>query len=233
MSGKNPVARQVVRCSIISENAELGEEFFPAHLSVALIDTVFNPRLSYKTTVNIVERYCRRFDLCRTRADRKNLPPAQEQETLRDLIGHYKKYGLEYMREKVFDARNCSPGTDITKAENVHLAAAELLSIGINTLQDARKASLERPGEINSALVKLHGIAERTINMFLMYSGNDDFVKGDVHVCRFVKKALGRKASAAEVEKFVKEAARELGISPRILDYKIWEYESQPKPARK
>ncbi len=212
----------------------MGDEFFPAHLSVALIDAVFNPRLRYKTmVVPIVERYCRRFVLRRTRIDRKNLPPVEEQETLRDLVGHYKEYGQEYMREEVFAARYRSPGTDITKAENVLLTAAELQKIGIDTLQDARGASLERPGEIKNALIKLHGIGQRTINMFLMYSGNDDFVKGDVHVCRFVEKALGRKVSATEAEKSVKEAARELKISPRILDYKIWEYESQFKPAKK
>ena len=228
MSEKNLVAKQVVRCSIVSENAELGDEFFPAHLSVALIDTVFNPQLRYKTAVvPIIERYCRHFGLRRTRTDRENLPPTEEQETLRGLIGHYEEYGLETMKEKVFAARYCSPGTNITKAENVLLAAAELQKIGIDTLQDAREASLERPGEIKSALIKLRGIAGRTINMFLMYSGNDDFVKGDVHVCRFVEKELGRKISASEAEKSVKDAARELKISPRILDYKIWEYESQ------
>ena len=234
MSRKNLVAKQAVRCSIISENAELGDEFFPAHLSVALIDTVFNPQLRYKKVViPIIERYCRRFGLRRTRTDRQNLPPVEEQETLRDLISHYEECGLEYMREEVFDARYCSPGTNITKAENILLAAAELQKIGIDTLQDAHEASLERPGEIENALIKLRGIAGRTINMFLMYSGNDNFVKGDVHVCRFVEKALGRKASAAEAEKSVKDAAREFKISPRILDYKIWEYESQLKPARK
>ncbi len=227
MSRKNLVAKQAVRCSIISENPELGDEFFPAHLSIALIDAVFNPLLDYNRVVQIVERYCRRFGFPRTRTDRRNLPPVEEQETLRDLVGHYKEYGLEYMMEEVFDARYCSPGrgTKIRKAENVRFAASELQKIGIDTLQDAHEASLERSGEIKSALIKLHGIGPRTINMFLMYSGNDDFVKGDVHVCRFVEKALGKKVSPAEAEKSVKEAARELKISPRILDYKIWEYE--------
>lgn len=92
MSGKNLVAKQVVRCSIILENAELGDEFFPAHLSVALIDAVFNPQLRYKKiVVPVIERYCRHFSLRRTRTDRGNLPPAEEQETLRDLIGHYEQ----------------------------------------------------------------------------------------------------------------------------------------------
>ena len=42
-----------------------------------------------------------------------------------------------------------------------------------------------------------------------------------------MEKALGRKVSAEKAEEFVKEASRELKISPRVLDYKIWKYESQ------
>ena len=233
MPRKSRIAEQVRRLNILKDT-ELGDEYFPAHLSVVLVDAVFNPRLHYKgAVIPVIERYCRRFKLRRTRTDWQNLPPAEEQETLKGLTGHYEQYGLEYMREEVFAARYCSPGTNITKAENVCRAAVELRNIGIDTLQDAAKASLERPEEIKCALERLLGIGERTIHMFLMYSGNDDFVKGDVHVCRFVEKALGRKISAAEAEKFVKQAARELRIFPRILDYKIWEYESQSKPARK
>ena len=44
------------------ESAELDEAFFPAHLSIALIDAVFNPQLDYYgRVVPIIERYCRQF----------------------------------------------------------------------------------------------------------------------------------------------------------------------------
>ncbi len=60
--------------------------------------------------------------------------------------------------------------------------------------------------------------------MFLMYVGNDDYVKGDLHVVRFVSEALGRSISPDEAERIVREAARELSVAPRLLDFKIWEY---------
>lgn len=215
-----------VRRLIDLENAELGVEFFPKHLSVALIDAVFTPRLRYEIhVVPLIQRYCRHFGLERTRLDRQRLPPIEEQETLKDLISHYQEYGLDRMQEEVFSASYCSPGTSITKAENVHRAAVELRNVGINTLQDAAGT---HPEMIKCALRPLKGIGSATIHMFLMYVGNDDFVKGDVHVCRFVARALCReKVPPNEAEGLIREAARELCIAPRLLDNVIWKWSSQ------
>ena len=75
-------------------------------------------------------------------------------------------------------------------------------------------------------LKPLRGIGDLTIHMLLMYVGHDDFVKGDVHVCRFVAEALDRpRVSAKEAERLVGNAARELDIAPRLLDYAIWDFE--------
>ena len=56
-----------VRHRIVDVHRALPEAFRPAHLSVALIDAVFNPRLHYASVVvPIVERYCCHFGLVRT-----------------------------------------------------------------------------------------------------------------------------------------------------------------------
>ena len=61
--------------------------------------------------------------------------------------------------------------------------------------------------------------------MLLMYCGDDEFVKGDVHVCRFVCRALGAtKVEPQEAERLVADAARTLGVPPRVLDVRIWEH---------
>lgn len=212
-----------VRRTIDLANAELSDEFFPAHLSIALIDTVFNPQLRYyKQVVPIINRYCQRFGLRRLRKDRSNLPPVEEQETLSDLINHYDELGPCAMQDEVFRARYCSPGTKIRKSLNVRRAAVALRDTGIETLQNAEDAALRRPEVIKCVLRPLSGISERTIRMFLMYSGNDDFVKGDVHVNQFVADALDRRVAAEEAERLVEASARELGVAPRLLDYQIW-----------
>ena len=216
-----------VRSLIDLDSAELGDEFFPAHLSIALVDAVFTPRLDYyKQVVPIIERYCRRFMLCRTRTDRARLPPVDDQETLTDLIAHYEALGPGGMQEEIVKSGFCSPGTRILKSENVRRAAVVLRCIGIETIQDARSTDSE---QIKCALRPLTGIGPATIHMFLMYSGDDEFVKGDVHVCRFVAKALGRRrVPAREAERLVGEAARALGMAPRLLDYEICKLGAAP-----
>ncbi len=212
-----------VRRLIDLDAAALDDEFYPAHLSVALIDAVFTTRLSYeKQVIPVINRYCRRFRVRRVRADRCSLPATEEQETLVDLIGHYDELGRSGMQEQVFRVRYCSPGTKILKSENVLNAALALRGIGIDTLQDAASKT---PQEVKCVLRPLHGIGDRTIHMLLMYTGNDDFVKGDVHICRFVANALERgKVSAEEAERLVREAAEALYIAPRLLDYEIWKF---------
>ena len=222
-SAKNSEVRQVVSAvdrSIDLHGAELSEEFFPAHLTVALIDAVFNPRLPYDRVVPIVERYCHRFGLSRLRDKGSGLPPMDRQESLSDLIGRYEELGLDGM-QRVFQSRYCSPGTSVPKSENVKHTAVALQRTGIEILQDMQSS---HPHQIKRVLGPLHGIGDRTVHMLLMYTGNDDLVKGDVHVMRFVSNALGRRVLAEEAEEIVTDAAHELGVAPRLLDLKIWEF---------
>lgn len=213
-------------CNVIDiQNAELSDEFFPAHVSVALIDSILTPRLNYhKVVVPIIERYCNHFGLQRFRVDRMKLPHENDQETLTNLIDHFKNLGPEGFQEEIIKSRFCSPGTSVLKSENILRAAIELRQIGIQTLQDIQ---CKKANEIKCVLRPLPGIGDRTIHMFLMYVGRDEYVKGDVHVIRFVKNVLNRRQIVAEeAERLVQRAANKLGIAPRLLDYEIWKYSS-------
>lgn len=227
MSGTASVeVRQVVDAvcrSIRMHGAELTDEFFPAHLPVALIDAVFRSRLrNGERPAPIAGRYCRQFGISHRRADRRELPPAGEQETLRDLIRRYDELGIDRIASDVFRSRHRFPGAKITRAENVLRAAQALRDIGVDALQDM---PARRPAEIDAALRPLPGVGESTVRMLLMYTGDEDFVLGDTHVRRFVASAIGRRTvCAAEAEEFVRGAAYELILSPRFLDRMIWEY---------
>ncbi len=225
-SAKNSEVRQVVsavRRSIDLHGAELSEEFFPAHLTVALIDAVFNRQLRYDRVVPIVERYCHHFGLSRLRAKGSGLPPMDRQESLSDLIGRYEELGLDGM-QRVFQSRYCSPGTRVLKSENIKHTAVALRRAGIEILQDMQSS---HPDQIKRVLGPLHGIGDGTVRMLLMYTGNDDLVQGSVRVMSFVSNVLGRRVPAEEAEQLVTDAARELGVAPRLLDLKIWEFESK------
>jgi len=50
-------------------------------------------------------------------------------------------------------------------------------------------------------------------------------VKPDVHILRFVAGAIGRPVNELEAVEALEEVAKRLGLSPRTLDWSIWEYQ--------
>ena len=216
--------------SIPLRNVELPDEFFPAHLSVALIDSVFRSRGRHDdSVVSATRRYCNRFKVPRTRADRWQPPPAEEQEALATLIRRYGEFGADWMTDEVF--RNGTPlQATATNSESVLQAARALQRNGINLLQNMRTRFC---GRIERELRLSAGLGETTIRMLLMYTGSDDFVRGDSHIRRFVADATGRKRiSRAEAERLVRWSAHELIVSPRYLDYEIWRSRSMRTAAQ-
>ena len=209
--------------SIPLRTARLSDEFFPAHLPVALIDVVFGSAPGHEPTpACISERYCRHFEIARTRPNPFQVPPAEEQETLGDFIGHYDELGVEGMCEEVFGNGDHFPGTDTSRAEYVLRLAHELRHIGVDVLQDIRAW---RRKHIDFALRTLGGIDEHVVRMLLNYTGDDDFVWGDVSVRKFVASAIGRNSvSGTRAVNLVRRAAYELVVSPRFLDHQIWRH---------
>ena len=154
-----------VRTSIGEISRALPDEFRPAHLSVALVDAVFNPQLHYyRQVVPIVERYCDHFGLKRLRDSDDRVPPREAQETLAELIRHYEELGLRRMREEVFRGNYCSPGTRVRKSDNVFHCAQALRGVGIEILQDVA----EQPAtNIKGTFTCRHGrCASRNTNRF-------------------------------------------------------------------
>lgn len=213
---------RAVGSSIPLDKFDLPEEFFPAHASVAIVDAVFRSLLGIGgQPASPAERYCRRFGVARRRADAWELPESAEQETLADLVSHYDELGVDAMADDVFQSRSCFPGTSIGTAQYVLNAAHALRGIGVNVLQDIRGRRLE---EIDDALRPLPGAGENLVRRILMYTGGDDFVLGDEPVRKFVAQALGRDSVAmGQAVNLVRESAYELVISPRYLDYRIWQ----------
>ena len=219
-SERDQVIEAIVR-AIPLDSLDLPDEFFPAHLPVALIDAIVRSRFRQgESSVPISQRYCRHFGIARIRADRWSLPPAREQESLGDLIRRYDELGPDAIASEVFGIRQRRSGQGSTSAANVLRAATVLRNIGIDVLQDM---SARPADEVHEALGSVPGLDERTARRVLMYAGSDDFVRGDAHVRRFVARALNRTTvSPADAEALVRDAAYELVVSPRLLDRAIW-----------
>lgn len=212
---------EAVRHSFPLTNLALPDEFFPAHLSVAIIDAVLDSRgKNSENAVPASERYCRWAGIARTRADRWDEPLPEAQESLTDMIGRFDELGDRQAAEEAFGTKQLLPDASNARVESVPRAARALRRAGIEVLQDVEARQSE---EVERILRDCAAFGEAAARLFLMYAGNDDFVHGDGCVRRFVAGALGRtEVSAARAKRLVRSCAYELALSPRYLDDQIW-----------
>ena len=212
---------EAVRHSFPLTNLALPDEFFPAHLSVAIIDAVLDSRgKNSENAVPASERYCRWAGIARTRADRWDEPLPEAQESLTNMIGRFDELGDRQAAEEAFGTKQLLPDASNARMEPVPRAARALRRAGIEVLQDVQARQSE---EVERILRDCAAFGEAAARLFLMYAGSDDFVHGDGCVRRFVAGALGRtEISAARAKRLVRSCAYELALSPRYLDDQIW-----------
>ena len=151
--------RQIVEAvgrNISFDSTELPKEFFPAHLSIAIIEAVFRFQPGQEEqSSQIAKRYCRHFGLTHRRRNMFELPPVDEQETVAELIGHYDERGVKGMANEVFETSCRVPGTATCRAESVLHIAKALRHIGVDALQDVQ----DRPAqELEEALRSVPGM---------------------------------------------------------------------------
>jgi hypothetical protein len=135
------------------------------------------------------------------------------------------------MAEEIYcNRQRTSTRSGILKAEAVFIFAKALRDYGGIYLQDV-------PGLINNyrfhrAIKKIPGQASGiSLQYFWMLSGSNDFVKPDRMMTRFLQSALGREVTINEIQGLAVNACGLLNaefkhLTPRLLDYEIWKYQS-------
>ena len=163
---------EAVRYSFPLANLALPDEFFPAHLSVAIIDAVLDSRgKNSENAVPASERYCRWAGIARTRADRWDEPLPEAQESLTDMIGRFDELGDRQAAEEAFGTKQLLPDASNARMESVPRAARALRRAGIEVLQDVQARQSE---EVERILRDCAAFGEAAARLFLMYAGSDD-----------------------------------------------------------
>ncbi len=216
--------------NLILAGATLNDEYFYQSLPLCVIDAVYSIGVRYEGVRNVVRRYCEYFGLQEFREPRDRMPPAGSQQPLSALISKMDELGIVRFTEEVFQNRQrTSSRSGISKSEAVFRFASVLGNDGINLLEDVQpKASDE---DLDATLRRIPGQKSGiSISYFFMLAGNEDLIKPDRWIIRFLRRCHGQVVTRGDAQVQVCETCQMLqpkypALTPRLLDNLIWNYE--------
>lgn len=218
-----------VKKNIDLRNPKLGTEYYYNSLPLCVIDAIYSIGVRYASTQNTVERFCSYFDLQKNRHN--GLPPESGQISTTELINIYNKYHYQKMANDVYENKQrTSPVNGILKSQAVLLYSKILHKYGVEYFQDISK--IENNKEFEKEVFAIPGQKSGiSTKYFFMLAGNEDFIKPDRMIIRFITDATGVKApKPSDCQAILLEVCNILSkehdeLTPRVLDHLIWNFQ--------
>jgi hypothetical protein len=202
-----------------------------------VLDAVFSVGARYATTVRTCERY----------AAHAGLVPLVDVGAAEALIGSAKEQPLSafadnvsavgtdwFAGEVVRNRQRTSSRGGVLKAEAALRWAEILIYSGVERYRDvpglfADEVRLDAVAERLRA-VPGNGMSDVRLGYLWMLLGDDDVIKPDRMVLRWLEGVLGRQPSVPQARDLLAEAAVSLGCTPWALDHAIWQAQRSRRP---
>lgn len=211
-------------------NAQLSDEYYYKSLPLCVIDAVFSVGIRYQTTRNVVINFCNKQGIDRLRTHGSAYPLEHLQLSVDDFLKLYKVYGLGAMTDDYFKNKNrTSSKNGILKSEAVEKFCAVLKHHKVNYFQDLH--SVIGNDKFEQDIKKIPGQKKGiSLSYFYMLAGDDNFIKPDRMILRFVESCTNSKSDIALATKLLMDAHKVLvksypKLTPRGLDHEIWKYQ--------
>ncbi len=228
----NDVNKIAKCCESIFEldKLKLSEGYFYNNLPLCIIDSIYSIGVRYTSTRNTVLRYCQHYGIRRIR-ETSEFPSELLQHKVSDLIQNIKQVSPDiFAKEILKNKQRTSTRNGILKAEAVLLWAELMDKFEIQTLQDFNtKYSLILEQELKKIPGQSSGISLAYLRML---AGNDNFVKPDRHIIKFLSNCVDKNVEVPAVQKLMEDIVSELSkeykhMTVRLLDHAIWGYMSK------
>jgi hypothetical protein len=198
-----------------------------ASLPLCVVDAVFSIGVRYESTERTVTDFCTRYHWKRDGRGREKEHPITD---FLQILQPYENL-WEDMADTAFRNRQrTSTRSGILKAEATYRFAKVLQQFGILTFAGVLKSGVR--DDLRRAIKAIPGQGSGlSYAYFLILAGNENGVKADRMVTRFVADALGvRNVPPEKAEELVRNASAVLRtdfprLVPSSLDNKIWKYQ--------
>ena len=210
------------------KNAEDICEDLYHNLPLCIMDAVYSMGVRYTSARNVTERYKKYGEA-----------ESSESHTVTDFIENVKKEGgcEAFAYNVVKNLQRTATRNGILKSESCCLVAQVLKARGIETISDfmsyCDKAELDKA--ICSTKSQSSGIM---LKYLYMLAGDENMVKPDRMIRRFVKNAGFSKIEDEDIVELFRGTVSELkgsypDLTPRALDSAIWLYQRKIKAEKK
>jgi hypothetical protein len=212
----------------------LGTEYRYAHLPLCVIDSVYSLNSKYKAVQNTVERFC--SDRRQFRPDFDQFPSVSEQMSMSAFCQILESNSSDFNARQLFRNRQrTSTRNGILKAEAVLKFALVLRLEGVEYFQDVPLGSSEldiaKQSSIEHQVKQIAGQRSGlSLEYFWMLAGMSTLIKPDRHILNYVAAVVDHFPSGEEAISILCLAAKKLAqtghqVTPRELDYGIWQYQ--------
>ena len=200
---------------------------FYKSLPLCILDAVYSIGVKYSSTAKVTERYIEYYDLDISRG-----VAGANEHTIKDFLKNIKDAGgaKAFAEEVVHNRQRTSSRNGILKAEACEMVARVCEKHGIDTLADFN--NYDKKDELDKDILAVHGQSSGVMLKYLrMLAGNNNLIKPDRMVKRFVAGFSSTITSDEELQELVSRAATEVlklkypNMTPRLLDYLMWEYQ--------
>ena len=212
------------------KNVSLSNEYYYSSISNCLIDAIFSIGIKYSTTKIVVERFCQYINIDEFRDFGSNYLDVETQFSINDLIEFYKINGLDNITKEIYK-NSCRTSTTngILKSQAVLECAKVLQKYDINYFQDISKIQNNLKFEYDFKSIKGQS-SGKSLSYFFMLIGNENLIKPDRMVKRFVYDCLEIDLSTEDLIEIFNDVIIELrkkhiNLTLRKLDHEIWKYQ--------
>ena len=222
--------RNACEYAIRAHPAALTKAYGYAHVGLSVADAVYSIGVNYGGVGKVVDRLIARFEL-----PHAYTPPhisRSEQQSVSEFLKALRGFSSDELAESVFDNRQwTSTGGSrrIRKAEAVVRFAEVLVKHGVAQTQDVPHLGMDVDFDRDIRAIPGQG-SGLSLKYFFMLSGDEDLVKPDRMIHRFLTRVLGRSIASDEAVEVIRSAASSLKdshpiLTPRRLDHAIWNEE--------
>jgi hypothetical protein len=207
-----------------------------AHLSLCVLDAVFSIGARYTTTVRACERYAgaARLDPLDA-ADSPAVIGTEAEQPLSAFVAAVSAAGVERFAQDVLHNRQrTSSRGGVLKAAAALRYAQILVDGGVEQYRDVPALFADEPRMAALAErlreVPGNGTSDVRLGYLWMLLGDDDAIKPDRMVLRWLETVLSRAPSAHEARALLAEAAASVGCTPWELDHAVWQAQRSRRP---